>query len=385
MKFEFSASRRVVFGMGALGELSRAPELEGVERMLLVRGMGGVDLTQAKDMLDSRKIHWAEFLVKGEPTIPDIQLGLQTAHEHRVERVIGLGGGSVIDAAKAIAALLVNPGDMMDYLEVVGAGRPLQIPALGVIAIPTTAGTGSEVTRNAVIGVPDKAVKVSLRHHSMLPWLALVDPNLTVSMPPQVTASTGMDAMAQVLEPFVCIRANPVADGYCRTGLEQVGAALKEAYLDGNDQVAREKMSLVSLMGGLALANAGLGAVHGFAGPMGGRFKLAHGVLCARLLPAVVKVNVQALRCRDPECQALGRYQEAAQLLMDNDRVVVDDLVLWLEEYCQSLDIPRLGAMGISREGVSEIIGQAAVASSMKANPIRLTNEELAEILELCF
>jgi alcohol dehydrogenase class IV len=236
-----------------------------------------------------------------------------------------------------------------------------------------------------VIGVPEEGVKVSLRHHSMLPWLALVDPNLTLSMPPNVTASTGMDAMAQVLEPFVCIRANPITDGYCRTGLAQVGAALKAAYLDGSDQVAREKMSLVSWMGGLALANAGLGAVHGFAGPLGGRFALPHGVLCARLLPAVVKVNVRALRHRDPESQALGRYQEAAQLLMDNDRVEVDDLVLWLEEYCQSLDIPRLDAMGVSKEGTSEIIGQASVASSMKTNPIRLTNEELAEILDLCF
>ena len=385
MQFEFSTSRRVVFGLGSLGQLSRAPELEGVECVLLVRGIGGVDLTQAKDMLNSRKIRWAEFSIKGEPTIPDIQLGLQTAREHRVERVIGLGGGSVIDTAKAIAALSVNSGGIMDYLEVVGAGRPLQIPALGVIAIPTTAGTGSEVTRNAVIGVPEEGVKVSLRHNSMLPWLALVDPNLTLSMPPNVTASTGMDAMAQVLEPFVCIRANPITDGYCRTGLAQVGAALKAAYLDGSDQVAREKMSLVSLMGGLALANAGLGAVHGFAGPLGGRFALPHGVVCARLLPAVVKVNVRALRHRDPESQALGRYQEGAQLLMDNDRVEVDDLVLWLEDYCQSLDIPRLDAMGVSKEGASEIIGQASVASSMKTNPIRLTDEELAEILDLCF
>lgn len=384
MQFEFSTSRRVVFGMGVFRQLSNAPELDGVERVLLVRGDGGVAITEAKDMLDSREIRWTEFSVKGEPTISDIHSGLNIAREFQVERVIGLGGGSVIDTAKAIAGLSPNPGDIMDYLEVVGAGKPLQVPALGVIAIPTTAGTGSEVTRNAVIGVPDAAVKVSLRHYSMLPWLALVDPNLTLSMPPQVTASTGMDAMAQVLEPFVCIRANPITDAYCRTGLLQVGKALKAAYMDGSDQRAREKMSLVSLMGGLALANAGLGAVHGFAGPMGGRFKLPHGVLCARLLPAVVKVNVQALRLRDPHGQALQRYQEAAQLLMGNDRVDINDLVLWLEEYCLSLDIPRLSTLGISREGTNEIIGQAAAASSMKANPIRLMDEELAEILELC-
>ena len=384
MQFEFSTSKRVVFGMGVLQQLTSAPELDGVERVLLVRGEGGVALTEAKDMLDSRRIRWTEFSITGEPTISDIHSGLKIAREFRVERVIGLGGGSVIDTAKAIAGLSVNSGDVVDYLEVVGAGKSLPVPALGVIAIPTTAGTGSEVTRNAVIGVPDKAVKVSLRHHSMLPWLALVDPKLTLSVPPQVTASTGMDAMAQVLEPFVCIRANPITDAYCRTGLVQVGKALKAVYLDGSDQKAREKMSLVSLMGGLALANAGLGAVHGFAGPMGGRFKLPHGVLCARLLPAVVRVNVQALRQRDPHGQALQRYQEAARLLMGADGVGIDDLVVWLEEYCRSLDIPRLSALGISREGANEIIGQASAASSMKANPIRLTNEELVEILELC-
>lgn len=385
MRFEFSTSRRVVFGCGRLAELSRAPEFDGISRALLVHGAGGVDTTEVKGMLDSRKIQWAEFSMDGEPTIPDIFLGIKMAREHQPEIVIGLGGGSVIDAAKAIAALSVNPGDIMDYLEVVGAGKPLQFPALGVVAIPTTAGTGSEVTRNAVIGVPNEAVKVSLRHQSMLPWLALVDPNLTLSMPPNVTASTGMDAMAQVLEPFVCNRANPITDGYCRSGLEQVGEALKAAYQDGSDLEAREKMSLVSMMGGLALANAGLGAVHGFAGPMGGRFKVPHGVLCARLLPAVVKVNVQALRRRNPESQALGRYQEAAQLLLGTDEAGIGDLVFWLEDYCQSLDIPKLGALGISRTSASEIIGQAAAASSMKANPIQLTNEELAEILDLCF
>lgn len=385
MHFEFSTSGRIIFGRGTLAELPKAREFDGVERVLLVHGAGGVDSTEVKGMLDSRRIRWVEFSVDGEPTIPDIYLGLKMSREHQSEMVIGLGGGSVIDAAKAIAALSANPGGIMDYLEVVGAGKPLQHPALGVVAIPTTAGTGSEVTRNAVIGVPDEAIKVSLRHHSMLPRLALVDPNLTLSMPPSVTASTGMDAMAQVLEPFVCNRANPITDGYCRVGLAQVGEALRAAYQDGSDHAAREKMSLVSLMGGLALANAGLGAVHGFAGPMGGRFKVPHGVLCARLLPAVVKVNVQALRHRDPESVALDRYQEAARLLIGKDGTGIEDLVLWVEEYCQSLDIPRLGTLGISREGASEIIGQAAVASSMKANPIRLTVEELAEILELCF
>lgn len=385
MHFEFSTSRRIVFGRGTLTELSRAQEFDGIERVLLVHGAGGVDSTEVKGMLDSRKIQWAEFSIDGEPTIPDIHLGLKMSREHQSEIVIGLGGGSVIDAAKAIAALSVNPGDSMDYLEVVGAGKPLQYPALGVVAIPTTAGTGSEVTRNAVIGVPDEAIKVSLRHHSMLPRLALVDPDLTLSVPPHVTASTGMDAMTQVLEPFVCNRANPITDGYCRIGMTKVGEALKAAYQDGSDHEARGKMSLVSLMGGLALANAGLGAVHGFAGPMGGRFKVPHGVLCARLLPAVVKVNVQALRNREPESLALGRYQEAARLLLGKDGAGIGDLVLWLEEYCRSLDIPRLGALGMSRVDASEIIDQAAAASSMKANPIRLTHEEFTEILDLCF
>ncbi len=385
MNFEFATSRRVVFGSGSISQLSKAQELDGIRRVLLVRGSKGVDLSKIHEMLKTRHIEWIEFEVIGEPTIHVIQEGVLLARKNAIERLIGVGGGSVIDTAKAIAALAVNRGEMMDYLEVVGAGKPLDTPALGVVAIPTTAGTGSEVTRNAVIGVPTKAVKVSLRHPSMLPCLALVDPDLTLTTPPGVTASTGMDAMAQVLEPFVSVKANPMTDAYCRTGLAVVGQALKAAFRDGNDRVAREKMSLVSLMGGLALANAGLGAVHGFAGPLGGRYPLAHGVLCARLLPAVVRANVRALRERDPGGPGLNKYQEAARLLIGKPEAASEDLVNWLDGTCATLEIPRLKEVGVLEDHFEEIVGQAAAASSMKANPISLTHDELIEVLELAF
>jgi alcohol dehydrogenase class IV len=308
--------------------------------------------------------------------------GAQRARDDRCDLVIGIGGGSVVDTGKAIAALLTNEGDLLDYLEVIGRGQPLTRPSAPYIAIPTTAGTGSEVTRNAVLASPRHRVKVSMRSPLMLPRLAVVDPELTHSMPPGLTASTGLDAFTQVLEPYVSHRANPVTDAICREGLRRAAHSLRRAYEDGSDAAAREDMALVSLFGGLALANAGLGAVHGFAGPLGGMFDGPHGALCARLLPYVMETNVRALQSRMSGSPILARYDEVARILTGKASARAMDGVLWVQDLCQALDVPPLSTFGLTTADFPKVVDQARKASSMKANPIVLTDEELGEILK---
>ena len=254
--------------------------------------------------------------------------------------VIGLGGGSVMDTGKAIAALVTNPGDMFDYLEVIGKGQPLVHAPLPYLAIPTTAGTGAEVTRNAVLESPEQNVKVSLRSPLMLPRLALVDPELTYNLPPEITASSGLDALTQLIEPFVSVKANPMTDAICREGMQHAARSLRRAYENGADEEAREGMSLASLFGGLALANAALGAAHGFAGPLGGMLHAPHGVLCARFLPLVMEANLKALERRQPEHPALGRYAEIAQILTGEKSATALDGIEWTSELVEALKIP---------------------------------------------
>ena len=249
------------------------------------------------------------FAVPGEPTVGLVQAAVQTARAAGCDCVIAIGGGSTLDTGKAAGALLANPGDLLDYLEVVGKNQPLLRPGLPVIAIPTTAGTGAEVTKNAVLGVPEQKFKVSLRGAYLLPRVALVDPELTFSLPPAVTASTGLDALTQVIEPYVSKRANPLVDLWCREGIARAGRSLRRAYSEGSDPAAREDMAYTSLLGGLSLANAGLGAVHGFASPLGGEFNAPHGAICAALLAPAMKVNVRALGERAPAHPALERYR----------------------------------------------------------------------------
>jgi alcohol dehydrogenase class IV len=295
--------------------------------------------------------------------------------------VLGFGGGSALDTGKAIAALLTNRGDPLDYLEVIGRGEPLTQPAAPYIAIPTTAGTGAEVTRNAVLLSPQHGVKVSLRSPLMLPRLALVDPELTHSLPPEITASTGLDAFTQVMEPYVSNKANPLTDGLCREGMRLAGRSLRRAYEHGDDPAAREDMAVVSLFGGLALANAKLGAVHGFAGPLGGMFPGPHGAICARLLPYVMEVNVRALQNRALGHPALRRYDEIARILTRDDSATASDGVAWVQELCEALQVPPLATYGLTQADFPTLIQKSVVASSMQGNPIKLSTEEMEEIL----
>jgi alcohol dehydrogenase class IV len=297
--------------------------------------------------------------------------------------VVALGGGSVIDAGKAVAALLTNSEPLRHYLEVVGEGRPLTRRSAPFIAIPTTAGTGAEVTRNAVLMVEEARVKVSLRSPLMLPAVALIDPELTYTLPPAVTASAGLDALTQCIEPFVTPHANPLTDAVAREGMRRAARGLRRAYADGGDVEARRDMAVASLCGGLALANAKLGAVHGFAAPLGGMFPIPHGVACARLLAPIVAANVRALEARAPGSPALERYEEIARVLTGDANARAEDGIAWLEELVEAMAIPRLASYGVAEDDVPRIVDQARRASSMQGNPITLTDDELAGALRV--
>jgi len=311
-----------------------------------------------------------------------VREGAAQARDFHCDMVIAFGGGSALDTAKAIAALLTNGGDPLDYVEVIGKGKPLAAPARPVIAIPTTAGTGSEVTRNAVLGSPERGVKVSLRSPHMLPRLAIVDPELTYDLPRNVTASTGLDALTQLIEPYVSIRANPMTDALCVDGMRRAAGALRRVYEQPQDTTARRDMALASLLSGLALANAGLGAVHGFAAPIGGMFEAPHGAVCAALLPHATYVNIQALRSRASNSDQLRHYETVARLLTGNSQAQAEDAVVWLAETCIALNIPRLSTYGIESDHLPDLVSKATKASSMKSNPIVLTEAELHEIVE---
>jgi alcohol dehydrogenase class IV len=377
--FEFATADRILFGAGKLNSLTE--QLEGIaKRLLFVRGRSSDAIPRVRQMLSAQGFEFSEFEVHGEPTVELVRAGTEAARG--CDAVIGLGGGSALDAGKALAVLATNPGDVLDYLEVIGKGEKLTVAPLPYIAISTTAGTGTEVTRNAVIESPEHGVKVSLRSPLMLPKLALVDPELTYSLPPAITASTGLDALTQLIEPFVSIKANPIIDAICREGLPLVTRALRQVYENGTDVEAREQMSLASLFSGLALANAGLGAVHGFAGVLGGRLHAPHGAICARLLPFVMEANLKALKEREPGHPALARYGEIAQIFTPDAEASATEGVKWVSELVRDLNIPPLSAYGMGREHFPEAVEKTLKASSFKGNPIALTGAELTAILE---
>jgi alcohol dehydrogenase class IV len=384
MRFEFATAGRIVFGQGTVSEIAPAAASLG-KRCLVITGRDPDRAGNLFEQLRSRKVSAVSWQVPGEPDTDIVLEGAALARKERCDLVISFGGGSVMDAGKAVAALLTNPGDLFDYLEVIGKGKSISSPPAPYIAVPTTAGTGTEVTRNAVIISKRHGVKVSMRSPLMLPRLVVVDPELTYSLPPAVTASTGLDAFTQLLESSVTRGANPLTDGICREGLIRAARSLRKAFRDGKDARAREDMALASLFSGFTLANAGLGVVHGFAAAIGGEFPVPHGMICACLLPFAVEVNVRALQNRDPDSPALARYGELAQLITGNPSAGPQDAVSWIQGLCADLEVPALGTMGISGRDFPGIVSKAMRASSMKGNPISLTEKELREILDKAY
>jgi alcohol dehydrogenase class IV len=358
-RFEFATAQRIIFGRGTVRELP-ALAAEFGQRILIVTGSRSAQWETRLPNVGFKSIH-------GEPTVQDIQSGVELAKQHNADVIVAIGGGSMVDAGKAIAAMCTQPGDLMRYIEVIGEGKPLEAAPLPFIAVPTTAGTGAEATRNAVISSEEHRVKASLRHATMLPRIALIDPELAVDLPPHVTAASGMDALTQCLEAFVCSRAQPMTDALCLDGIQRAVRSLERVFQNGHDLDAREDMALCALNSGIALANAGLGAVHGFAAPIGGMFHAPHGAVCAALLAPVWETNAKRVQNR-------AKFDQVDQMLGG-------DAIAWLHGVTQRLHIPKLSAWGIEERDLDEIARKAAAASSMKANPVSLTHDELVTIL----
>lgn len=382
MAVEWVLTRQVVTGASSLQQLPDVVRGWG-GRAYLVTGRDTTRAARVVELLRSCAVEVVIGRVVKEPTIEDVERVRMLAADFETQFVVAVGGGSVLDVGKAVAGLLANPGHVMEYLEVVGEGKPLLRPALPFLAIPTTGGTGSEATRNAVFGVPQKGVKVSMRSPHLVPRAAILDPELTVSLPREVTITSGLDALTQLLEAFVCRRANALTDAVCREGLRRAVTALPLAVGEPTNLSARLDMMVAAFFSGVALANAGLGAVHGFSGPLGGLLEAPHGALCAALLPAVVKVNVKALRERDPASPALSRYAETATLVTGRGNASPEDLAAWLHDFSQTLQVPTLRDWGLTSDLIPSLIESARKASSMKANPVELTDDELASIIEL--
>ena len=356
MTFDFFNVPRIVFGRGTIARLSEF--VPPASRVMLVYNGRKPDVP-----------HAVEFRQRGEPTVADIDAALAVARGAKVDFVLGVGGGSAIDAAKAVAGLLGNGGVASDYMEVVGKGQRITRPAVPWIAIPTTAGTGAEVTRNAVIGWPEKKFKASIRSELLLPRVALIDPELGLAVPPPVTAASGMDALCQCIEAYVSNGANRMTDAIAVEGIGLAGSNLRRAYENGQDAAAREGMAYTALCGGIALTNAGLGAVHGFAAPIGANFPIPHGVICGRLLPPVIRANNDHA---DPATRSKIRALD--DLLGDNAAAVTAKLV-------DDLSLPGLATFGMHESDVEPMVQLAKKASSMRYNPVILPDDVLREIL----
>ena len=375
--FEFATAGQIVAGAGRVAELPGI--VAGLGSRVLV--CTGADPARHGGLLAGLGLPAVVFTVAAEPTVELARAGAAAAREHGADVVAAVGGGSVIDLAKAVAMLLGNGGDPLDYLEVIGSGSKITEPAVPCVAVPTTAGTGAEVTANAVLASPAHGVKASLRSPLMIPRVALVDPGLTVSCPPRVTAASGLDALTQCLEPFVSVRANPLTDGLAREGLRRAAAGLRAAHADGEDLGARADMAVCSLLGGIALANAKLGAVHGLAGVIGGTADVPHGVACAALLAPVMEANVRALRSGQPGGPALDRYAEAARLLTGRPTASIGDGLTWIRETVSLLAVPGLAAFGLGPQHADDVAAKAARSSSMQGNPVALTDSDLRAIV----
>lgn len=379
LSFELTSPTRIIFGNGAIEHVPALAAGLG-NNLLLVTGDSQRFSQQLRVSLEEKGLKTRIFTISSEPTTDDISEAVQLCRKHKCNVVAGLGGGSAIDAAKAIAAMAANPGELTDYLEVIGKNNPLTVSPLPCIAIPTTAGTGSEVTKNAVIKSVRHRVKVSLRSEMMYPKIAIIDPLLSMQMSPELTAFTGIDALTHLLETFVSAVSNPYLEMICTDGLTRIAGFLERAYLNGNDMEARENMAFAAMLGGVALANGKLGAVHGFAGPLGGMFPAPHGAVCACLLPAVMRINIETLR-NQGNTEKLERFRKLAVILTGNENSTAENGTNWIESLVEKLQIPPLSTFNVTKESFQILAEKAKAASSMKGNPVLLNDRQLLEIL----
>lgn len=374
--FDLALPPRISFGPGRAADVPEIVAGLG-SRVLVVTGSTPARVESVIAPLRAGADVVEVFTVGAEPTVQDARSATAIGHALGAEVVVAIGGGSPIDLGKAVAMLLGNGGDPMDYIEVVGRGQPILRAPLPLVAVPTTAGTGAEVTANAVLSVKEHGVKASLRHPLMIPRHAIVDPALTMDCPPAVTAASGMDALTQCLEPYVSKRANRMTDSWARMGMMAAGRSLVAAYWDGSDAAARADMSLCSLLGGLSLANAKLGAVHGFAGVLGGMTDAPHGALCAALLGPVCEANLAR-----GDARLVGRFGHVAACLTGIPEATPEDGLHWIEHTRALFQIPGLSDYGLSAADTDVVVSRAARASSMQGNPVELSIDDLAEVFQ---
>ncbi len=377
--FELVTPERLCFGSGSLARLKEAAPWLG-SRTLVVTGASGRFLDRVSPLLKTAGIDPYPVALSGEPTLPTIASACEKLRRDGAQSVIAVGGGSAVDAGKAIAALAVNPGDPLDYLEVIGQGKPLSVDPLPFVAIPTTAGTGAECTKNAVLASPEQRVKVSLRSPKMLPRLAIIDPDLTAGLPLEATGNAGLDALTQVIEPFLTRKANPLTDALCQPAIPAALGALETLAQGNEDPKARETMAYTAMVSGLALANAGLGVVHGFAGPIGGMFPAPHGAICARLLPDALRTNAAAI-AQASDAALDRRIQTLTQLLAPAPDATLEDGIRRIEALAAQFGIRGLASYGIGPADLPEIVSKAQRASSMKGNPVTLSSDALTDLL----
>ncbi|HHU63050.1 MAG TPA: iron-containing alcohol dehydrogenase [Clostridiales bacterium] len=380
MQFQFLSAGKIVFGIDSIKEMGTLARQYGTN-FLVISGSRtlrkSVVLDSICEKLTENKVkYYIHEIAAREPQLEDVDTVVQLALEHQCDGIISIGGGSAIDIGKAVSGLVTNGGRIIDYLEGVGTGKTIQKDTLPFIAVPTTAGTGSEVTKNAVICSSKEGFKKSIRSEKLIPDVALIDPRLSVSLPPKQTAYSGLDALTQLIEGYVTKKANPITDALAVYGLKKASRSLERAYKDGEDIKAREDMALASLMSGLVLANAGLGAVHGIAASLGANCGIGHGLACAVLLPSVIEYNSKKLPDKYAHigCLIAGAYtmkeQQAVQYLLN-----------WLNDLYITLNIPRrLSDLGVTKEKI-EVIAQGSKGSSMSGNPVDMTEEDVKAIL----
>ena len=386
MVLEFASAQRIVFGRGSLEQVGEIAAGLG-KKALLVAGAhlsATGELARVEYQVAKKGLAFERFMVHGEPEVSLVDEAAGRARLLACDLVVAVGGGSVLDVGKAAAGLAVNGGSVRDYLEGVGTGRALKQRGLPFLAVPTTAGTGSEVTRNAVVASREEGFKKSIRSPLLLATAAIVDPALTDSCPPAQTAASGLDALTQLIEPYVSTRANPATDALALEGIRRARVALPRAFANGADAQARDDLALASVLGGLCLANAGLGAVHGIAAALGARFEVPHGLACACVLAATVEANIHALERRGPTGAALARFARLGEVLTDRTFGSTGEAraacVKFLQELCERLGIPKLSRFKVVAAHVPSLAGESR-GSSMQSNPVVLEDAEIREIL----
>jgi alcohol dehydrogenase class IV len=379
-RFDLAIPADIRFGAGRVAEVPEALTGFGASRVLVVTGRRPVRSAGLRSSLAEAGLATEVFAVAGEPSVDLVREAVAAAADAGCDAVLGFGGGSALDVAKATAVLVPTGADPLDHLEVIGAGRPISRPGLPCVAVPTTAGTGSEVTRNAVLA--GDGVKASLRSPLMLPRVAVVDPDLLAGVPQSTIAASGMDALSQLIEPLLSARANPFTDALARDGIRRSARSLRRAYADGMTHPdVRQDLALASLFGGLCLANSGLGIVHGLAAAAGARLSAPHGAVCAAALAPAFEVNLWALHDRAPDHPALPRFAEVAALLTGRADARAEDGIVWLQDLTEALAVPGLAEYGLAAGDVAAVVTATQQASSTRANPIELTAAEIGEIV----